>query len=86
VVELALPASLSSILHEVGDEYQLSARTEVLSEECRRLKPTWEGNKISFPSVETLGFDISALPGLEMFIVFYHRLTRGLELLIVFTT
>ena len=66
MVELALPASLSSILHEVGDEYQLSARTDVLAKECRRLKPTWEGNKISFPSVETLGFDISALPGLEM--------------------
>ena len=41
-----------------------NARTHVLAEECRRLKADSGLNKISSPSVETLGFDISALPGL----------------------
>ena len=42
------------------------ARTHVLAEECRRLKADSGLNKISSPSVEALGFDISALPGLEL--------------------
>jgi len=53
------------------------ARTHVLAEECRRLKADSGLNKISSPSVETLGFDISALPGLCGRIISWVGVLRG---------